>query len=339
MSTVFPFGTTASQQPVSLYLLSNSQGMTVGITDLGATLVSCSVPNAAGDATDVLLGYDDAAGYLSDTCCLGFLVGRNANRIASATFSLGGKTYQLEANDGPNNLHSGSHKWAHRMWDVLDTSDSSITLRLESPSGDQGFPGSVAAEVTYRLTEQNELWISYAAAPSEPTIVNLTCHGYWNLNGHGAGSVTAHTLQIEAEHYTPMVDHLPTGEVARVAGTPYDFRAPRAIGACLDELPAGYDDNYCFGNNGELARVARLCADESGIAMEVRTDAPGIQIYTDRAFSVANGKDGAHYGAFAGLAVETQFYPDAINHANFPQPIFGPEHPFASTTVFAFETV
>ena len=339
MGNVRAFGTTPAKEPVSLYLLSNGQGMTVGVTDLGATLVSCSVPNAAGEATDVLLGYDDAAGYLGDTSCLGFLVGRNANRIANATFSLDGRTYQLEANDGPNNLHSGSLKWAHRMWEVLDASESSVTMRLESPAGDQGFPGSVTTQVTYRLTEQNELWVSYRATPSEPTIINLTCHGYWNLNGHDAGSVTTHMLQIEAERYTPMVDHLPTGEVAPVEGTPYDFRTPRAIGACLDELPDGYDDNFCFDGNGELVRVAHLCADKSGIAMEVRTDAPGMQIYTDRGFSVENGKGGAHYGGFAGLAIETQFYPDAINHADFPQPVFTPEHPFVSTTVFAFGAV
>ena len=338
MSASLHFGHLETNEAASLYLLSNGRGTTVGISDLGATLVLCRVADARGHLTDVLLGHSNASDYLGDSYCLGFVVGRNANRIANATFDFAGKTYHLAANDGPNNLHSGPYFWAHRIWKVLETGNSSITLELQSPSGDQGFPGSATAQVSYSLSEDDRLAVSYRVTPSEPTIVNLTNHAYWNLNGHASGGVLDHTLQIEAKAYTPLVDHLPTGQICPVEGTPYDFRRARTIGACLEELPDGYDDNFCLENNGGLAQAARLCGDASGIVMDVLTDAPGMQIYTDRTFSVPNGRDGHSYGAFAGIALETQYYPDAVNHENFPQPVFTPEHPFESTTVFVFGT-
>lgn len=336
MLTTLPFGTAASGADTHLYLLSNDEGMVVGVTDLGANLVSCHVPDGRGNFPDVTLGHNGAAGYRGDGFGLGAVVGRHANRIAGARFEVGGSSYRLAANDGRHNLHSGPHKWSERRWKVVDHDERSLTLELTSRKGDQGFPGSVQALVTYRLSDDNQLCIAYHATPSEPTLINLTNHAYWNLNGHASGSVLNHTLQIQAQSYTPLDDHIPTGEIVPVADTPYDFRQPRLIGACLDVLPGGYDDNWCLANNGRVCEAARLVGDQTGITMTVLTDAPGMQVFTADYFDVAWAKGGAHYGAFAGVALETQHYPDAIHHKSFPQPVYTPMRPFQSTTVFAF---
>lgn len=336
MLTIFPFGATPAGRQARLFVLSNSVGASVGITDFGASMVSCKVPDGHGNFPDVALGYSGPAGYASDTMNLGAIVGRCANRIAGASFELGGSSYRLAANDGANNLHSGPHRWSERLWDVTHTSASSVTFSLSSRRGDQGFPGSVKASVTYELSEGNALTLRFDATPSDPTIVNLISHAYWNLNGHASGDVLGHSLQIDAQSYTPMVDHIPTGEVSPVEGTPYDFRQPQTLGARLEQLPHGYDDNYCLDNRGRLAQAARLVGDKTGITLTVSTDAPGMQVFDYDAFDIEGAKDGVHYGAFAGVALETQHYPDAIHHKNFPQPVYTLDRPFRSTTVFAF---
>ena len=338
MQTTIPFGTAPNGTPVQLFLLSNQTGAVVGVTDLGANLVTCHMPDGRGGFPDVVLGHNGAAGYVDDGLNMGAVVGRNANRIAGARFEVGGRSYRLAANSDGHNLHSGPHKWSERVWQVGATTQSSVTFELTSRKGDQGFPGTVQVQVTYALSDDNRLSISYRAVPSEATVINMTNHSYWNLNGHAAGSVLAHSLQIHADSYTPLVDHIPTGEVAPVEGTPYDFREPRSIGACLEELPGGYDDNFCLGNHGRLAPAARLVGDVTGITMDVLTDAPGLQVFTADFIDVPWAKGGAHYGAFAGVALETQYYPDAIHHKAFPQPVFTPNRPYASKTVFAFGT-
>ena len=338
MQTTIPFGTAPNGTPVQLFLLSNQTGAVVGVTDLGANLVTCHMPDGRGGFPDVVLGHNGAAGYVDDGLNLGAVVGRNANRIAGARFEVGGRSYRLTASSDGHNLHSGPHKWSERVWQVGATTQSSVTFELTSRKGDQGFPGTVQVQVTYALSDDNRLSISYRAVPSEATVINMTNHSYWNLNGHAAGSVLAHSLQIHADSYTPLVDHIPTGEVAPVEGTPYDFREPRSIGACLEELPGGYDDNFCLGNHGRLAPAARLVGDVTGITMDVLTDAPGLQVFTADFIDVPWAKGGAHYGAFAGVALETQYYPDAIHHKSFPQPVFTPNRPYASKTVFAFGT-
>ncbi len=338
MLTTLPFGPTPQGTDATLYLLGNDAGMLVGVTDLGANIVCCRVPDGRGSFPDVLLGHSGAPGYIGDGCYLGAIVGRNANRIAGASFEVGGSTYRLAANNGPNNLHSGPHKWSERLWQVAGSDDRSVTFVLTSRKGDQGYPGQVQVHVTYRLSPDNRLTVAYHALPSEATIVNLTCHAYWNLNGHAAGDVLGHTLRIAAQSYTPMDGQIPTGEIARVEGTPYDFRTARRVDACLDQLPSGYDDNFCLDNGGRVCEVARLVGDQTGIWMGVSTDAPGMQVYTADYFDVPRAKDGIHYGAFAGIALETQHYPDAIHHKNFPQPVYTPNRPFKSTTVFSFGT-
>lgn len=333
------FGTAPDGSDVQLYQLANARGMLVGVTNLGAALVSCRVPDGRGGFPDVTLGYDGAAGYCDNPLNLGAIIGRCANRIAGASFELAGSTYHLAANDGAHNLHSGPHRWSERPWKVTDLTDSSVTLELVSRRGDQGFPGSVQVHVTYRLMEDNRLLVYYNALPAEPTLINLSSHAYWNLNGQASGDVLAHRLQLAAERYTPLdEDLIPTGEILPVEGTAYDFRTPRELGAALDELPGGYDTNFCLDNEGKVVEVAHLVGDRSGITMDVSTDAPGMQLYATDYFGVDRAKDGARYGGFAGVALEAQYYPDAIHHKSFPQPVFTPMRPFVSTTVFAFGT-
>ena len=337
MQTTLPFGSTPAGK-ANLYLLSNDTGAIVGVTDLGANMVCCHMPDGKGNAPDILLGHAGAAGYIGDNINIGAIVGRCANRIAGATFEVGGSSYRLTANSGPHNLHSGPHKWSERLWKVTNADETSVTFELTSRKGDQGFPGSVQVHVTYRLSETNQLMIYYSALPSEATIINLTSHAYWNLNGHASGSVLDHTLQVSAKNYTPQEGHIPTGEIAPVAGTPYDFNSARKIGAFIEELPKGYDDNYCLDNKGKVTQVARLVGDRTGIAMTVSTDSPGLQVFTADFIDVPWAKGGVHYGPFAGVALETQYYPDAIHHKNFPQPVFTPMRPFVSKTIYSFNT-
>lgn len=338
MSDVISFGSAPSGQDTHLYLLRSAGGAVVGVTDLGTSLVLCHVPDGRGNFPDVTLGHAGAAGYVGDGYNLGAIVGRSANRIAGARFEIAGTSHQLTANSGAHSLHSGPEKWSERLWQVSALSDDSVSFTFDSPAGDQGYPGSVQVQLSYRISADNQLTITARAVPSEPTIINLTTHAYWNLNGHAAGSVLDHTVQLDATHYTPLEDHLPTGERAPVAGTPYDFREPRALGACTDVLPGGYDDNFCLSDDGRLRHAARLTGDMTGITMDVLTTAPGIQMYTADYFGVDWAKGGAHYGGFAGVALEPQFYPDAIHHPAFAQPVFTPEKPFTWETVFAFGT-
>lgn len=306
MQSILPFGTVEAGD-VHLHLLSNETGAVVGVSDFGASLVCCRVPDGKGNFPDVLLGYSGVAGYCEDLYGFGAIIGRCANRIAGASFELAGSSYRLAANDGPNSLHSGPHLWSKRLWKATRAIGDSVTFELTSRKGDQGFPGQVRVQVTYSLAKDNQLAIDYHAQPTEATIINLSSHAYWNLNGHASGGVLDHSLQIEATCYTPLVDHIPTGEVAPVAGTPYDFRTARPLGACLDQLPGGYDDNFCLDNDGRLAKAARLTGDKTGITMDVLTDAPGLQLFTADFLSIAQAKDGAAYGPFCGVSLETQY--------------------------------
>lgn len=363
--TSIPFGESPAGFRAHLYLLSNGS-MTVGVTDLGACLVSCRVPDGRGNSPDVVLGFDNAARYADNLMTLGGLVGRVANRIADARFALDGKTYQLTANNEGNCLHGGRDMWFQRPWSVesavgeTDQAAASVTFVLRSVDGDQGFPGAVDVRVTYRLAKTNKLQVRYCAVPAARTLVNLTCHAYWNLNGHASGAVLGHELEVAASCYTPTDQRLiPTGELAGVAGTPLDLREPRKIGACFREAAgpfAGFDNyDHNFVLDGTAAGAAEpavgstapsehpaatLAGDASGIRMRVTTTAPGLQVYTASCLGEKHGKDGAHYGPYAGVALETQLFPDAIHHPEWPaatDPVFGPDRPFLSSTTFSFE--
>lgn len=331
----YAFGSMPDGREVHLHTLRNSRGMKVSVTDLGACLVSVRVPDGRGGRPDVCLGFDGATGYLDNTFCMGAIVGRNANRIAGARFDLMGTTHHLAANMGQDNIHSGPHFYFERLWTLARAREDSITLNLRSRRGDQGFPGAVDVNVTYTLTDENELRIDYDAMPDDATVINLTCHAMWNLNGHAAGSVLGHTLQLEADAYTPVDERmLPTGEIAPVDGTPYDLRTPKTLAAGAEKL-GGYDINYVLHNDEHLERACTLTGDRTGISMDVYTDSPGLQLYTAPTLD-QGGKDGVHYGPSAGVALETQFYPDFVHHKNFPQGVYAAGHAFRFTTAFAF---
>ena len=343
------FGTTKSGQPTHLYRMTNANGMEVDVTDVGASIVGIRVPDRDGKLVDVVLGFDDVHSYERDNKnALGGTVGRCANRIAGASFELNGRTYRLTANDGENALHGGRDFWYERLWDGAligrkgsrrkgSTSDT-VIFGLYSPDGDQGFPGDVDARVTYQLTDDNELAITYDAQPGVETIVNLTNHAYFNLNGHDSGDILGHTLSVKADLYTAVDEAcIPISDLP-VEGTPYDFRTPKVIGTDFSDDFDGYDNNYVVGTAGKRHSrlVATLVGDKTSIKLGVVTECPGIQVYTGRYLEDVPGKDGAVYQPYSGIALETQYAPDAIHHPEFIQPVFTPDHPFQMRTVYRF---
>lgn len=344
---VSTFGTLSDGTDVKLFALENSHGMRLELIDLGACITRLYARDTHGELRDVVLGLDCAESYLDNPVNLGATVGRCANRIGRARFSLDGVEYRLGVNNNANNLHSGPDYWFQRMWQATaDEASNAVTFHLDSPDGDQGFPGAVSANVTYTLTENDEVIVEYAADPTAKTVINMTQHSYFNLNGHDAGSILDHMLQIDADRYTEVDSELiPTGALPSVEGTAMDFRTPQRIGARIDAPEArvaefgGYDHNMCFSTPcGEVRRTITLVGDKSGIKMDVLTDTPGVQLYIGNTLHESRCKDGAAYGPHDALCLETQFYPDAINHADWSQPVFGPEHPYRSRTVFAFST-
>jgi aldose 1-epimerase len=279
----------------------------------------------------VVLTTDSFEKYVSGFGGAAAVIGRVTNRIAGAQFELEGKTYPLTANAGQNTIHGGSKNFARAVWTVeafmARNNESAITLTYLSKDGEEGYPGNLRTSVTYSLTDNNELRIDYEATTDKPTIVNLTNHAYWNLAG--GGTCLDHVLWIGAEKYTPTNDELiPTGEILPVKGTPLDFNQPTRIGERIEQLKPklnGYDHNYVLGTDGELKLIARLSEPQSGRVMEVRTTQPGVQLYT-----------GNHL-LFAGVCLETQHYPDAIHHRNFPSIEVRPGKPLRETTVFSFQ--
>lgn len=331
------FGTLADGADAHLYLLSNEHGMTVAATDFGACLVAVRVPDAQGNIVDVVLGHAGLRGYEHNPMGFGATVGRNANRIAGASFEICGKQCHITANEGANSLHSGPDLWFERPWELVEAANDHVTFGLLSASGDQGFPGEVRARATYQLDDENVLTVRYEATTDEPTVLNMTNHTYWNLDGHASGTILGQGLAVDAESYTPTrADNIPTGEVAAVDGTPFDLRNIRRMGDLLDDLPRGLDHNFCLGRTGELAHAARLESSRSGICMDLSTDAPGLQVYMAGWLDDMAGKDGAAYGRFAGVALEPQCWPDSIHHADWTPVVHDADHPFAQTTRFAF---
>ena len=332
-----PFGTLSDGRESQLLLLSNASGMTVALTDIGASIVSVRVHNAQGDLVDVTLGYLGARGYEEGSTCFGTTVGRIANRTANGRFTLEGREYVMAQNEGENNLHSGPDLWSIRLWDVAERSDGRVVFELDSPDGDQGLPGSVTMRVVYELTDDNQLVLTYEGTASAATPMSITNHSYWNLNGHAAKGVLEHTISVDAQKYLPTdATGIPLGTISSVKGTPLDVCEPTPLTSILSELPGGIDHNYCLENDGKLAHAVRLVGTRSGIALDVSTDAPGIQVYMSGMLNPMVGKDGATYERFCSVALEAQQWPDAIHHSDWPSPVFGPERPYKQTTVFAF---
>lgn len=339
------FGRTADGKEATLYTISNQKGMRVQVTDYGATLVSIFVKDRDGKDTDVILGYDEVADYQKRTCYLGATIGRNCNRISGAEIEIDGETYALEANDRGNNLHSGSECTSCRFWDVKDYSDSRIVLEIQDAHLQQGFPGNATMEVTFEVTEDNGLSISYYAVSDQKTVFNMTSHGYFNLNGAKSGTAKDHTLQIKASHYTPVRDSkaIPTGEIAAVEGTPFDFRTPKTIGRDIrvqnEQLSYGngYDHNFALDKEKEgLETVAAAYGPKTGIRMEVITDAPGLQLYTANFIGGQNGKGGIAYADRDAFCLEAQYFPNAVNEPNFVSPLTEAGEAYRSQTIYKF---
>jgi aldose 1-epimerase len=338
------FGTSKEGKEIVLYSIKNSKGMVAKVMNLGAILVELWVPDSKGEVQDLVLGFDKAESYYGNPSFFGATIGPNANRIGGATYKLDGVNYQLDVNDGENNLHShmelGYHK---RMWEAK-TSDNSVTFTLEDPAT-LGFPGNKVMSVTYTVTEENELVLTYHAKSDDLTIINPTNHTYFNLDGRDAGSIVDHKIQLEAKTYTPTVPgSIPTGEIAPVAGTPMDLTKLIRVGDHIDDdfeqltMAGGYDHNYCIdGWDGTKRLAATVVSEKSGRTMKVYTDLPGIQFYAGNFIADQVGKGGTEYHKRYALCLETQFYPDTIHHENFPSCVFGGDREYNSETTYRFE--
>lgn len=332
------FGKLPTGEETFLYSISRG-GITATVSDFGATLVNVLVPDADGNVADVALGYDDAEGYLNGTCFLGAIVGRSANRIKGSAFSIGERTYSLTPNENGNNLHSGPDYYHTRIWTVTHYEDTSITLHLDSPNGDQGYPGNAAIDVTYSLDEKGGLHISYDAVSDRDTVFNLTNHSYFNLAGQNNTAAAMDQLLMLPARVFAVADaeSVPTGEMRSVEGTPMDFRTPKAIGRDIGEdyeplnLQGGYDHNFEVFCNP----CAVVSDPVSGRIMAVYTDLPGIQFYAGN-FLNEKGKGGVEYGKRSGIALETQYYPDSIHHPEWEQPITKAGEKYHTETVYRF---
>ena len=341
-----PFGVTKQGANVTEYILSNPGGLTVSVLDYGCIIKNIIVP-AKNGPVDVVLGHDTMADYEDDftssgsTCC-GACVGRYANRIENATFSVGGKTYQLEANNGPNHLHGCFSRKLYRVKAFGDT----LLMEAESPDGEDGFPGNLKLAVRYTLTEDNTFRMDYRVSSDADTIVNLTNHSYFNLAGHDAGSIENQTLVLKAEQFSPVIDSasIPTGEHAPVQGTPMDFTSEKAIGAEIEadfeqlKLTGGYDHNFILDKavEGSIELMAVASCKESGITMEAFTDLPCVQFYAGNFIAPVTGKNGVFYDKRNGFCLESQYVPNAINQEGEEKPILEAGDTYDTTTVYKF---
>ena len=343
-----PYGALPDGTAVERFTLRNERGMTAQVITYGARLASLHVPDHAGDVANVVLGYASLDEYLTDDASFGATIGRYANRIAGGRFSIDGTTCDLPLNNGPNSIHGGLKGFSKRVWQAKAAAGMDgpgISLRYVSADGEEGYPGELTVEVRYSLTA-DALRIDYGATTTRPTVLNLTNHSYFNMAGEGAGSIEGHELMIAADAFTPInADSIPTGEVRSVAGTPFDFREPHAIGARLrdgDEqivLARGYDHNFVLPENpGSEARLAlRVREPRSGRVMEVLTTEPGVQLYTANFLSGRHrGIGGGTYRQSDAVCLETQHFPNSPNQPNFPSTVLRPNETFRSRTDYRF---
>lgn len=355
-TTVEPFGAAPDGTPVERWTLKNGD-MTVRVLTYGGVIQTLEVPDAQGEVENVVLGFPDVAGYASDADpYFGSLIGRYGNRIAGGSFELEDETYQLPLNDGPNTLHGGPEGFDDRVWTATPIGNrhvAALRLELVSPDGDQGFPGALTTAVTYAIDRHNRLAVRYEATTDAPTVVNLTQHTYWNLAGEGSGTIYDHELMIDADAYTPVDETLiPTGEIAPVEGTPFDFRESTPIGERIRVADQqllygqGYDHNWVLdreddgareGSDSEdaLEKAAVLHDPESGRTLTIATTEPGLQFYSGNFLDgTIVGTGGSVYRQGDGLALETQHFPDSPNQPDFPSTVLQPGEEYQSTTVF-----
>jgi aldose 1-epimerase len=336
------FGKTKEGIPVDLYTLSNGKGMRVDIATYGTTIVKIEVPDRSGRAGDVVLGFDKLDGYLGEHPYFGCTVGRYANRIAGAKFTLNGKAYKLAANDGVNSLHGGLKGFNRAVWKAEPQTAAdgpAVKFTYVSPDGDEGYPGTLTATVVFTVTAANELKIDYTATSDKPTPVNLTNHSYFNLAGPGTGDILGHELMLKADRYTPVGPGLiPTGKIEPVAGTPLDFTKPSTIGARIAQVPGGYDHNFVLAGAVSKSPVlaARVREPKSGRVMEVLTTEPGIQFYTGNFLDGKIAGVGGAYKKHFGFCLETQHFPDSVHQPGFPSVILEPGKTYRQTTIYKF---
>lgn len=343
------FGVNKKGQTVSSFTIKNKNGMTASIIDFGATLTKLIVPDRTGAMRDVVLGYDDIESYENGAAFFGTIIGRNANRVCGGKVTLDGTTYQMDINDNDNNLHSGNNGVDKKMWTALSDADpSQVSFICKSNHLEQGLPGSVTMTVTYKITDDNELIVSYDAVSDMKTVINMTNHSYFNLNGHNSGNIEDHLIQIEADYYNPVIDSkaIPTEENADVTGTVFDFRKAKAIGKDINaddiqlKYVGGYDHNYVIkGKSGELRRFATVTSEESGIVLELSSDLTGTQFYSGNFVGDQKGKGGADYHNRSGFCLEPQYIPNAMNfipEGSVDSPVFDADERYHTQTIYKF---
>jgi len=343
------WGALPSGEQIELYTFRNAHGIEASITNYGGRLVTLKTPDRQGRLDDIVLGFDDLAGYLAKNPFFGALVGRYANRIANAEFTLAGHTYKLARNDGANSLHGGLKGFDKVAWSAEQvTTPDGPALRLEyiSPDGEEGYPGTLTATATYTLTDSNDLKLDYTATTGKKTVLNLTNHSYFDLAGQGSGNILDHIVTLNADRFTPVNANLiPTGELRSVKGTPFDFTRPTRIGERIDQpdeqlkFGIGYDHNFVVNRSANTPSLAaRAHHPGSGRTLEVLTTQPGIQFYSGNhlAESLARGKGGIVYGFRSGFCLETQHFPDSPNQPTFPSAELEPGEQYQQTTIFRF---
>lgn len=335
-------------RPVNLFTLTNNAGAKVGIIEYGGIVVSLEVPDRDGNLGDVVLGFDTLEDYVADTPYFGAITGRYANRIAKGRFEIDGEAYELPVNNGPNSLHGGIKGFDKVVWQGTPTAaGDGVEMTYVSADGEEGYPGELSSKVTYTWTDDNELQIDYEASTDKATVVNLTNHSYFNLRDGGASPILGHELTINADRYTPVDEtSIPTGEIASLNETPLDFREATAIGERIGEdheqlgFGAGYDHNYAISRESEgLVLAATVYDPESGRAMDVLTEEPGVQFYSGNFLDGHHiGKGGVAYHHRSGLCLETQHYPDSPNQPDFPSTVLRPGETYLTSTVYRFYT-
>jgi aldose 1-epimerase len=347
--SVRPFGTLEDGRSVQLFTLVNEEGMTVEIMDLGGIIVSLTAADFDGNFVDVTTGFDSPQPYADGAGFMGAIVGRYANRIADGRFSIDGEDYSLAQNNGDNAIHGGLVGFDKKIWDTeyfTNTNEAQLVLKTFSEDGEEGFPGRMEVTVAYRLTDQNQLIVDYYAATDKATVINLTNHAYFNLDGHDAGSISDHEIAIYADRYTPVDNEsIPTGEIVEVANTPLDFRRAKPIGRDIDsahqqiQFGSGFDHNFVINHDepGLVSLAASVYSPKTGRIMNVYTDQPGVQFYTGNFLNgQLVGKDGAVYVRRGAFCLETQHYPDSPNKPGFPSTILRPGEQYETRTIFEF---
>lgn len=342
--TKTPFGQTKDQEAVTLYRLENANGAYIEFIDYGCRLRSICVPDKNGVLTDVCLGYATIADYEADNASLGAAVGRHANRIGGASFTLNGTTYPLEQNDGRNHLHGGCKGFAFRMWKAT-CEENTVTFTRSFPDGEDGYPGNLDMKISYTWDDENQLTITYEAVSDADTVYNVTNHAYFNLDGKEEGSVLDHELQIFSSATTENdAESLPTGTILPVEGTPFDFRSFKTIGQDIEQdniqlkYGTGYDHNFILDGEG-FRKAGVLQSQASGIRMDCYTDQPGLQIYTANFLKDCKGKYGGEFHIRNSVCLETQHYPNATNHPEFPSVVIKANEAFVTTTRYSFGTI